>query len=1272
MLQRGINLGLLAGVFGGTLACSHEVQSPKLDVTAVQPNLLCNAQRVHSETSVLINGSGFAPLPTNVLAEPAVLQLPSVELVRSGDLGGGAASDAPVLFSGDPNGERAGHLSWQSRGQLSLRITEADAATSTPGVELAAGLFDVRVQNPDGSTVRQLDRSLAVIEPPSISELAVADSSVRTPNAVCTDQASRRLALSGTNFLSINGAAPQVTLSGQAAADVATSGCSDIPGTFGGGQAALCDALSVTLHPGELAPGTHALVVTSREPAECQSSEPTQLVVVPPPLVSSVAPAAICIDQNAQLMTVEGGSFAVVAGSVRPTITVADAGGNETTFQPDSVTGCAPPSGADATFGLELCDGLTFTLPTGQFDPGTYSLRVTNPDPIGCSSTTPVDFTINSPPRVASVAPGSVCSGGSRLVAAGEHFTAGATAQLACDGGTVLSSLSTEANTAGTSLSMTFGPGVEPGQSCELIVQNPDGCQDRPLPHQVVVGTEGPVLFNVDPHVVYNDIDTKVTLYVTALSEPFTVSMWPSGGDLSAAIELTAALAPGETQQIQATIPSGSAAGEYDMAVNDASGCLAIMESAISITDNLAIADGVVTPSFGDESASQAITIQLASAPSGSDTPRGFLNPVGADEAAVQLQSVTRLDATTLTAVVPAGTPIGAYDLVLVWPDGAVAVIDAAFTAMDGAPPVIADVLPQSIVNGSGQTLELRGTGFSGSEVSLRCQTSGGEVAIAAVADPETCTESCSQTATVNATSLASGDVCVARLTNADGSYAEFSAIGITNSSYNLSTPRPGPALNVARRALASAAVRANSASRFVYAIGGDTGDVSGALDSVEFAAVDVFGNMSPWATSARALPAARSFAAHTSIGRYVYAFGGNGGSGALSSGVRALVLSPEEAPELANVDLCLGGGSNDCFGVTDVGDGLEAGTYSYRVAALIDANDPHNLGGETLASDPMILRLRGVESRSIVVKLGWTSPKDALGAELSGITGYRVYRTPKDGTPGSGEQLLAEVNASTFELVDDGSATLTTAQPLPLGSTSAWQALPVLNAAREGASGVAARDPLDPDTWYVYALLGRDGSTGLTTYEYLDVSLAPNGRQTIGTAWTTGAEVSAVGRWQHGAWAIDSVDSSFVSGGDTYIYLGAGLEANGTTLNGAVEAGLVTSGGELSAFADDTTAGDVVKDFSATRVGYGTAGAANSLFVFGGRQGADQMMSNATAARFVDPAPGLSNDAWNNEGLSMTSERYLMGSSVESAFIFLIAGETSSGVTASTESVVW
>ena len=67
---------------------------------------------------------------------------------------------------------------------------------------------------------------------------------------------------------------------------------------------------------------------------------------------------------------------------------------------------------------------------------------------------------------------------------------------------------------------------------------------------------------------------------------------------------------------------------------------------------------------------------------------------------------------------------------------------------------------------------------------------------------------------------------------------------------------------------------------------------------------------------------------------------------------------------------------------------------------------------------------------------------------------------------------------------------------------------------------------------------------------------------------------------------------------------------------------------------------------------------------------------SGATPATtgVVAPAPTLANNSWNSEGLTMTQSRYLMGSSVQSAFIFLLGGQTNEPSSASktTELVIW
>ncbi len=1032
------------------VACGHEVDSPKISLDRVEPELICNAQFPEDGLSVLIHGDGFTPLPEKVLEEPAELELPQVVLTLAKNLDGSDGDESTIDFSGEKDGENADRLGWRTKQLMSLRFDE-DLAPEP-------GLYGMTITNPDGKSKSEKEVALAVVEPPVITSIE--------PTALCNGFQDQQLNIHGENFIKYD--------------------------------------------------------------------------------------------------------------DMQPTVEFTDEEGERFSFDVEGMDECEELEGLSVP--IEICSLVSVIVPATELPQGQYELTVTNPEPANCTTEEPAE-----------------------IEALGD----------------------------------------------------------------------GPILFFSDPPVVFDGINTKITLHMTAVSEPFEVKVVPTG-ELTPETELSASLVANKSNQIQATVPSGQGAGTYDIVVNDDTGCETRLEGGLTVTDELAIELDSIVPPFGHVDDSTAVTIFRSGGEEFAPTPRAFLNPVGADEedVAIQLHSVTFVNADELNAIVPEGTPLGRYDLVVVNPSGEVGLLEDAYESIADPPPVVNDVVPQSIVNQADQTFEVRGTGFAGSDVSLRCKNSSGANVSASVstADVNCADGSCTVTATADGSGLDVGTVCVVRVTNGNGSYGEFSAIGVSNSSFNLAEPRSGPDMTRPRRRLVAASVKATSASRFVYAIGGDDG-AADPFRNVEVAPVNVFGDMSNFFVTGQRMASPRSAHAGTQIGRYIYVMGGTNGSDALSSAERALVLSPEESPVIEDLSLCLGGNpESPCFDDEDLEDGLSTGGYAYRVAAMIDPADPQNLGGETLASDPLIMKLPEIEGRAIVVKLTWSVPRDPAGDALSGIIGWRVYRTPVDGVPGKDEVLLAELNnADARSYIDDGSGELDMdTSPLPLGSTSAWQALPDLAVARQGLSAAAARDPSAADTWHVYALLGE----GHTTYEHLTVTVLDNGRQTVGGSWTTGAEESAVARTEFGAWVVDDVVSDLLDPGETHIYLGAGL-ANGSQ-DDRVEAGVVTAGGELGAFEDDPTAQDDVGDFSSTRVGYGTAAAAGRLFVFGGL--ASTVRDNATAAELTNPPPSLANNAWNNEGLSMTTPRYRMGSSIQSAFIFLLGGQTDAGgsVTTSTEWVVW
>ena len=57
-----------------------------------------------------------------------------------------------------------------------------------------------------------------------------------------------------------------------------------------------------------------------------------------------------------------------------------------------------------------------------------------------------------------------------------------------------------------------------------------------------------------------------------------------------------------------------------------------------------------------------------------------------------------------------------------------------------------------------------------------------------------------------------------------DGSYADYSALGLSTSTENIANPVPAPATNTARRAPAVVVGKATPTTSFLYVIGGDDG----------------------------------------------------------------------------------------------------------------------------------------------------------------------------------------------------------------------------------------------------------------------------------------------------------------------------------------------------------------------------------------------------------------------------------------------------------------
>lgn len=1382
---------LIAVVFSG--GCGHEIDSPSLSAGPpattpgqqgpAKPDLLC----VERPTTVVLTGDGFTPMPSKTLEDTVRLLLPGVVVTRTADIEGNSVPPAPIALPDDPANPAASHVHWASEQQMSFDIT--------PDMQVAPGVYDIRVTNPDGAHSATFPAAFAGFGRPTLSAIA--------PDLVCDADGDQTITITGADFVQIASVLPIVRVGTQAINASKVDGCKALPGSYAEGSVSVCSSVTFTITKGLLPPGNYDVAAQNPGPVACELSDPIGLTIVAPPSVAAVKEDLLCDAQQAQSMTVTGAGFLQVGaglpavtvqgtalsrtypatvdgcspvqgkltenpvsscttvkfsvpmgdlppddyqvivsnptpagcasaepvyfrvapppslkasatvqacdaqGSPQITVQSGDATGdflrltdargtstyptvtvNGNTYKATDASGCTEiklPQGTFREGKVEECTAISYTLPQGALATGTYDVTVTNPAPAACTGSGTSELEIVPPPAVSSVVPAAVCVGGGNLTINGTSFISSATVTFSDPTNAQPSFTGTKntVNGAGTQMTTTVAPAVgNAGTVYDVTVSDPGGCQD-PAPHQKITVTNGPVLYFVDPNVVYNGINTAVTLYVTTITGGVAatqVVLKPQAG--GASITYTPGDAthpvnavPGHPNRAQIVVPSGTAAGAYDLTFSDAMGCPALLTGGLTVTSSKTITLKSVLPPFGAQATETPVTIlrdAAAAAPNNTAfkaTPRAFLNlhNAGPTDIAIPVGSVALVDGATLTGIVPSSQPTGAYDLIVIDPSpgNEVGVLASAFTVTAAAPPTVSSVTPSSIVKATNQSVVITGTSFRAGATAgvTQCTTySGGaapapnSVATGALA----CSgPSCTLGATIDASNLAPGDVCILRVTNTDGTYVDYSAIGVTNSSFNLSAPRAGTQMNFARRALVGAAANATNAARFVYAIGGDNGTATSPYKSVEAAAVDPFGAIKSWSVLPYDLGTARSFAAGVTVGNYVYVCGGSDGTNPLATCQRAKVLSPLEAPNLQVADITLSA------------TGLAAGYWFYRVSAIFSGADTDNPSGESLPSDEIILQLPAIGTKKLQILLSWSAPVDALGAAMPNVTGYRVYRTPVvNGV--SGQEVLLADNVAGTTLLDDGSKTPGTAIPLPLGSTGRWAPLPNMAVARRGLAMSYGVDPAAPGTFYVYSFFGlKDATTANDSYEYLAVTVAPNGRQSAAASWATGVSKTTTARWQAGAWRVDSSVLSS-AGASTYIYVGGGMTAASATAN-TVEAGKIAIGGDLGTLVAGSGGGPV-RNFSVQIAGYGVCAANNQLFTFGGVSGGPS--TKAKSATLTSSQPGLAVGAWNDEGLNTIDPLYLEGSAVQSAFIFLVGGETSAGppivATKSTETVIW
>lgn len=871
--------------------------------------------------------------------------------------------------------------------------------------------------------------------------------------------------------------------------------------------------------------------------------------------------------------------------------------------------------------------------------------------------------------QVPGVSPPRICEGGGEMIIAGTGIKPGAAATLSLSGGVSLTALSNAVSNDGTTLTATFGPGLlADAMRYTLTVTNPGGCQA--MISDAVLVTSGIVTLSVDPGVAYNGVNNRLTALVTGLdplgSGPAEVRLIHSitGNVISftgSDIDWGGTDTQPRPQRVRIVVPSGTPAGTYSVGINDGTGCIALLQNALTMVSQTSLALTTVSPAFGFKDEDASITL---SGVGFAAVPRIFVSPSGGGGAATEVRAVRFIDATTVTAVVPnhsMALAAGDYDIIAVNPAGEVGVLASGYRVTQLPPPAVTNVSPGTLVNANPSApLVVNGSNFRSPAVGLTCRAL---LATTPVTLSATVTSSTSTliNATVDMAALSVGMVCVVRVTNGDdGSYHDFSAVAVANPSQgaNALNFNAGASLATARRAPAVAGARSGRTSRFLYAIGGDDGTTAGAFSSVEAAPAGPWGDLGAWFTVPGGIaPAKRTLAKAVSVGSFLYLIGGNDSTGPTSSTLRAQILDPSEAPVVSVApDLA----ADDQSGA----DQAFSGDYSYRVSAVLADTQTHNPGGETLASDAVMARVPLV-GMPVIPRICWMPLAQPAGVE---VAKYRIYRTVTAGQGVGQEKLLTECPGSAGcttsppncfdDTVTDASGFAdATRPPLPPGSTGVWHAGPAMSVARASA-GVAVV-PFSPGNAAIYAVGGTsDGTNGLAHYEYLVVNT--DGTFGGGT-WTSGATNNlAVARHGLDLFVASSVNAPKVMS-DIWVYAGPGRATAASITNNVTAARVDPATGNLEAWIEAV-------DDDGTRAGYAAAVSNDFLFLIGGTNGSPSSdganaaicaagQGGACAAAPSDP-PDLAN--WNAAAVASPPRScYLAGHVALGAFWYLIGGQT-------------
>lgn len=795
---------------------------------------------------------------------------------------------------------------------------------------------------------------------------------------------------------------------------------------------------------------------------------------------------------------------------------------------------------------------------------------------------------------------------------------------------------------SGTELVVTIAQGLLTPGAYSVEVTNANG---NSTTFSGFIVTPPPDLISIDPASSAPGKVVTLTLTGTGFQPGMTVTL-----DATPPVMCTSVTASADGTSAACTLDlTAVTPGTYAIVVDNGDGCSDTLPLAFTVGNEFTLSG--IEPPFGWTGTDTNVTI--FSTGGFSSTPRVEMRPAGQVTPVIVMKRVAFVDSSTLTAVVPMGLALGLYDITVINPPSnpGFATLTNAFRVVSMPVPTVEEVVPSRGDPASNVPVTIYGSNFR-SPVRVELLNRTGTV----VAMTATNTVVSSTEITTTIPTPATEDAYLVRVTNLDeNTYGTWSAfiVGSTGASGNLHAFTTSSPLITGRRMHAGVSARDDLGNTFLYAIGGDTGATGNALDSVEVAQLSNFGALSPWRAirAPNRLTTTRRGAAAVTvplfgsdpfipIKTYVYVTGGQDMAGTVLGTVeRAMVLRNADAPDITSIAASATAGT------------LAAGTWYYKVSAILDAADPDNPGGETLPSDEEILTISSTQS---AIDLAWS----AVTVNSLPAAGYRIYRTAMVDGVSQQERLIATVTGTTYT---DTGATAGAESPLPAGSLGVWRLQTPAHGIRWGHQAAVITDVTNNNARYLHVLGGKsDNAAGyLGTIEVAPINATTGA---IGSFVTTGAVAMTTPRaffsllveTPQNVVGFTGIARMFTIGG-----VKAGMTVNSSTASSDFEQADVAAGGANGGW----TQANGITGLGVTRAGPLSVLTSNKMFVMGGAGMATNTAFSVIRSNGSDIGFGSSGATGTLQatGTPLPAPRALGTAIIGAGFIYFVGG-TSDG----------